>query len=280
MFWIFGGKPKVEKYEEEFKPEEMKKRSVYYDISFRVGDPERVRTFLARLFEELDYKIIINKLTKFEELEEEIFVGGRLKPVRGVIKGVKKVDLGIKYPGRVILSGFFAVLFFLASFWKNWDPFLLKLSLILSVVTFLFLLFRKYVLLSVWAKITGIYDPSQEKADVKLTIAGDIRKYDRRAEDTLQSDMNSIFIAVSDRYLRKVPEEERYYIVKEEKKPWEIEESKKDEIIKMITMIRKDLQALDSRYARGEITREEYQEIRKRLEERLAKYETILEFFA
>lgn len=279
MFWIFRKKPPVEKYEEEFRPEEMKKRIVYYDVSFRVGDPERVRAFLSRLFEEFDYKVIVNKLTKFEELEEEIFLGGRLKPVRGVIKGRKKLDLGMKYPGRVILAGFFAVLFFLASFWRNWDPFLLKLSLILAVVTFFFLLFRKGVYLNVWAKIAGIYDPSKEQADLKLTLAGDIEKYDKRAEEVLQSDMNSMFVTISDRYLRRRPEEEEYYVIKEGKKPWEIEETKKDEIIKMITMLRKDISALDSRFARGEITKEDYEELRKRLQERLEKYETVLEFF-
>ncbi len=277
MFWIFRRKPLVEKYEEEFKKEEMKKRRVYYDLSFRTGDPEKLRAFIARLFENFNYKVIINKLTKFEEIEEEIFVGGRLKPVRGVIKGVKDVDFGLKHPGKLAFFLTLSVMFLILSFLRNWDMLLLKISFVTFVISLLLLIPRKKITLSIWAKISGIYDPSTEKSDIKLTLAGDLGKYDKRAEEILESDMNTIYITISEEYLKERGEE--YYVIKEGKKPWEIEESKKDEVIKMITMLRKDLETLDSRYARGEITREEYEELRERIRRRLEKYEAILEFF-
>ncbi len=279
MFGFLRRKPIVERYEEEFKPENMKKRRVYYDVALRVKDPEETRVYAARLLENEGYGISINKLSKFEELEEDIFTGGRLKPIKGVMRGDKYVDFGMKYPLLFGLLLAISLASLIYSYFHNWERSSLIFCLFFAIFAILVSLIKEIVRLTVWIKIAGIYDPSQEKSDIKVTMAGDVSKPIKRAEEKIKEDLENIFRIFSSKYLKEIPEEERYYIIKEGKKPWEEEESKKDEIVKMISLIRKDLAELDSRFARGEISEDAYKEARKRLEERLEKYETVLELF-
>ncbi len=274
MFWF---KPKVEAYEDEFKTKKLRKRRIFYEIYTRVNDPEEVRVFANQLLDDLDYRTLLNELTKVED-EEEIFKGGRLKPLRGLIKSYKKITLGIKYPNLVkflILVGIVSFLLWVAGVFNLIQGLNLQLFQGLTIASFVFALIvltiKRKVNLDVWIKLLGIYDVEREKADLRIIIAGDVSKFNEKAIKVLEEDMSEIYDELGRKYVKKRVKKVKPIISEKEK-------SKPEEnLLKAIRRINKEIERLNERLAKGEVSEETYKKVREELLERRRKLEIILD---
>ena len=95
----------------------MEDRDVYHELNIRSQDPELLRTQVLELVEGMDYDIIINKFTKFENDEfNNLFNAGRLKPLRAVLNAEKKIETGSMFPSLWKLISFIGIFSFLLYF--------------------------------------------------------------------------------------------------------------------------------------------------------------------
>ncbi len=272
---LFSSKTKVELYEQDFNTKRMENREIFHEINVRSQDPELLRTDIVELIEDMDYNIVINKFTKFEDAEfENIFRAGRLKPLRAVLFAEKKVEKGSyfsflwKFFFGLSISFFVFYLIpqsFFNSFGvtvsKQYLPMLSVLSLILSLA---FWYVRKVDKLRIWIKASGIYDIESNKSDFRILLSGASTSRDSLRD--LEQDLTEIFTEISRRYVKKA------------KKPlFSISKKKDVDIIKEINEVESELRNLDSRFANGEISEKVYLEVKDNLKSRKMKLETILD---
>src|SRR4030042_5788464 len=109
------GKPFVENLEKEFKTDQLRDKHVFHDVNLRVNDPDEFRVTGIEYLRTLGYVVDVNEMSDFEESEEfsKFFRGGRLKPLRNVIKARKLSFLGSRFPHTwrlLSLVGFVAMI--------------------------------------------------------------------------------------------------------------------------------------------------------------------------
>jgi hypothetical protein len=276
---IFGKrKTKVEVYEEEFKTERMKDRHLFYDLYIKAGDPEEVRAFSAELVETLDFRPVLNILTKFEDVEfEEIFKGGRLKPVKCILRATKELRKGPRYPlawkGFALLCviSLFLYLFPTALVGVEFNRELLIYSgsgsALLSLIIYMI---KEKISLFLWLKIAGIYDVSSEESNIRLIIAGDCDKKEKTALAKLEEDLSEVYNVLARKYVKRKKEKEVVVVVKKKKAP-------ELKILGAMKGIDKELAELDKRLAEGKISEETYKDVKASLQRRRSKLETLLD---
>lgn len=280
MFW--KRKPIVEKYEEEFKTDKLRDKRIFYDLNIRVGDPEEFRVYANELLEDLDYKVNINKMVKFEDVEfEDFFQGGRLKPLKCIIRARKEIKKGPKYPllwklfavsGLAFLLLYFIPKEFLPSGVLN-STAIITASSILLISAVLTYMIKKVVPLMIWIKAVGIYDVENTKADIKTIIASDVLYEDKESFTKLQDEVAEFYNVIAKKYIRKVPEKEKIVIVKKEEEP-------ELKVLKKIKEVENEMSALDRSLIEGKMSEETYREIKNRLERRKEKLETIFDLIS
>ena len=93
------GKPFLHDLEKEFKTSKMRDRHVFHDLNLRVNDPDEFRATSLEYLRGLGYSVGVNEMTDFEEGEfSNFFRGGRLKPLKSVLKASKITKLGSRFP--------------------------------------------------------------------------------------------------------------------------------------------------------------------------------------
>jgi hypothetical protein len=283
---IFDIKTIVSKYEDQFKVRDMRNKHLFYDLYARTGDPEEVRSYVQELMQTMDWKTSVNELTKWDEPDTEgIYRGGRLKPIRTILKSHKQLVKGPKFPWiwkTFFILGLATIVFYLYTIFNVEAGVQYNTTLILAGSAVLFFLaimvymIKERVSLAVWVKIAGVYDISSEDADVRIVIAADAEKADKAAFDKLEADMSELYNVLSRKYVKKksLPTDTKKEIAKE------IGTRKKDpaeEILKALSSVNKDLANIDKQLAEGKISEDTYKEAKKSLQGRKSKFETLVD---
>lgn len=278
---LFKSKTVVERYEEEFKIEEMRRRHIFYDMYVRVGDPEELGSYAAELLQDMDFKSVINEMTKYEEMDVEgVFTGGRLKPVRRILKSMKLLKKGPKYPIVWKIFSLIGIVLFAYYVWQMLTTQLQQTNLLFYAVgsiifSFLIYMIKETVQMAAWVKIAGIYNIQDEQADVRVSIAGDSEKRDREAFTKLEEDLAEFYNVLTKRYIKKrvgKPE-----VVIQEIKG---EEEPDVRVMKSLKDIGAELHNLDKRLSEGKISEETYKQVRTNLSGRKDRLQTILDLFS
>ena len=278
---MFNKKTIVEKYEDQFKVKEMHNKHMFYDLYARVGDPEELRKTVLELLQDTDWKTSINEMMKFEDTDTEgIFRGGKLKPIKSIVKAFKEVRKGAKFP--FIWKSFFfiglglliAYLYTLA-FPTNWNSNLLIMaSPAFFILALLVYSIKEVVALAMWIKISGIYNIANEEADVRLVISADADKRDKEAYDKLEADMAEIYNVLARKYVSNAKKITKTQIIKE------LKPKSKEPAVELVRQMRDldaQIAALDKRFTRGDVKEDTYKELKADLTKRRAKSETLLD---
>lgn len=280
---MFKKKTILEKYEEQFKVKEMQNKHIFYDLFARVGDPEELRSFITELLQDYGWKASLNVLTKFEEMDiEGIFRGGRLKPIKSIIKSYKQLKKGPRYPLLWKLFFFIGICFLIfylytVAFPTEWNPnFIIKITPIWFILSLLIYSIKETVSMAMWIKIAGVYNIQDEEADVRIVIAADADKKDKEAYNKLEADISEIYGILSKKYVprKKVT---RTMIIRE------LKPKKKNPAIALLKTIKdidEQLAVLNKRFIKGEIKEETYKELKEDLEKRRAKADTLLDLIS
>jgi len=267
-------KSRVEKLEDEFKTDKLKNKYMFYDLNIRAADPEEVRTFSSEVLQELGFYPILNKFTKFEDVElEGIFTGGRLKPVKSVIKGVKKVKRGPKYGllwKLLSLIGIGLLIYYLIpGNVPNYQ--VLYLSILFLLLSLFVYMIKKTLVLEVWVKLAGIYDVSSEKSDLRVIIASDAKDRSRESFKILEEDINEFYNELASKYVKK----RATPVIKVRRGV-----SPRERMLSALQEVEKEISNLDTRLSKGEISEETYKEVKQRLERKREKLETMLDLLS
>lgn len=286
---ILNSKTIVEKYEGQFQVKEMQNKHLFYDLFARVGDPEELRSYVHQLMQDMDWKTSINELTKWEEKDTEgIYRGGKLKPIRTVIKSHKEIVKGPKWPWvwKILFAvgiGFLAFYLYTIFSVEAGLRFNKNLILMITPIWFLgsiiFYMIKEKVSLAIWAKIAGVYDVSSEEADVRIVLAADAEKADKEAFDKLEADLSEIYNVLSRKYVKKksIPNS----TVKEIGK--EVGTTGKDPAVKLIKElgnIDKQMADLNNQLATGKVTEATYSKVKKEMEDRKTKVQTLIDLLS
>lgn len=283
---IFDKRSVIEKYEDQFKTNEMKNKHIFYDLYARVNDPEETRGFITELLRDTDWKTAVNKLMRFEELEiEGIFRGGKSKPFKNVIKAYKEFKKGCKYPLLWKLFFFLGIgflgfyLYILAFQTTGWNP-----SIILGITPIWFFLalwiysMKDSVSMAMWIKASGIYDVKDEKADLRIVIAGDAERRDKKAFDSLSEDVTEIYNVLNRKYVptgkSKITQKQIVKELKPKKK------NPETHLLKTIRDLEKQKTKLEERFINGEIEKDTYNELKNSINKRKSKAETMLDLIS
>ena len=278
---MFNKKTIVEKYEDQFKVKEMHNKHMFYDLYARVGDPEELRKTVLELLQDTDWKTSINEMMKFEDTDTEgIFRGGKLKPIKSIVKAFKEVRKGAKFP--VIWKSFFFIgvglllaFIYTLAFPTNWNSNLLIMaSPVFFVLSLLIYSIKEVVALAMWIKISGVYNITNEEADVRLVISADADKRDKEAYDKLEADMAEIYNVLARKYVSNAKKVTKTQIIKE------LKPNTKEPAVELIKQIRdldSQIAALDKRFTRGDVKEDTYKELKADLTKRKAKSETLLD---
>lgn len=284
---VFGRKKTiVEKYEDQFKVEDMQNKHLFYDLYARVGDPEELRGFTVEILKDMDWKTSINELTKFEEMEVEgIFRGGKLKPIKNIVKSFKELKKGPKYPwlwklfaiiGIVFLGLYFYTMINTNTGWNS--DLIIKTTPVLFILAILVYMYKETVQMAIWVKIAGVYDIASEEADVRIVIAADAEKKDKEAYEKLEADVSEFYNVLTRRYVRKVKREATKSEVIQEMKPTSEEPEVK--LVKAMKDIDSQNSKLEKSFIEGRMKEETYKQLKEDLAKKKSKLETLMDLIS
>ncbi|MCL5009426.1 MAG: hypothetical protein M1433_00360 [Candidatus Parvarchaeota archaeon] len=209
----------IKNYEKEFDTDKLESHHVFYDLYIKSNDPQELRNGVSESMTDMDYKILLNEMSKFDDSElEETFRGGNSKPIRVVIKSLKDNVKGSRFPILWKVCAVLAVLLLVASFalysnqiYTNLTSFkdqtsayILYGMIVFFVFTIIFLAIKKVVPIFLWAKIIGIYDPTEQSANVRVVLSGDCEVKDKDSYSKLENDMSELYSELSRKYANKL----------------------------------------------------------------------------
>ena len=280
---LFDKKTLLGKLEEQFKVKEMQNKRLFYDLFARVGDPEELRGTIMELMQDLGWKTSVSELTKWEEPDTEgIFRGGRLKPVRYILKSHNTVDKGPRFPliwklfaviGVIFLAFYFYTLVDQAGGWNS--DLIIKITPIWFVLAILVYLIKERVSMALWTKVSGIYDINSEEADVRIVIGADAEKPDKQAFDKLESDVVEFYNVLTRKYVRKAGRDRAKKAVAKEMKVGK--RAPAINIVKGIRELTKEIGALEKKFIAGKVKEGTYKELKEDLTKRKERLETVLD---
>jgi len=267
------GKPYVTNVEKEFKTERMRDKHVFHDANLRVNDPDEFRVTSIEYLRSLGYIVDLNEMTEFEQDGEftKFFRGGRLKPLKNVIKARKSSFLGSRFPVMWRLL-FLVGVISLIGYFLPYDELNRDLLFYIFTLSFissgLFYLIKKVVISSVWVKMIGVYDVEGTKADVRVIISADTSESSQKVFDRLRDDTAEFYDLVSRKYLRKSAKES---IVKP------VTKSKTEELVTKIMKVNKNMDVLKDKFINGRVSEDVFRKLIGSLEKDKDKLETVLD---
>ncbi len=266
----------VEKYEREFETKKMRDRRLFYDLNIRVGDPEELRSDVNELLQDMDYDVVLNELTKFEDAEmDKMFMGGRLKPLKAVIKAKKIVRKGPKFPliwKTFFILGLVSIVISLLPKDFGFTGTFRYISLGFFVLAGLVYLIKEKIPLVIWIKIVGIYNVQDEQADVRVVLAGDILKEDKTVFSKLEDELSEVYNVLARKYIKKLSKRQ---IVSQIKLPEKAKTNPEARILEIMADVDKELSKLERNLINGKITEATYKELKEKLQKKKEKLSTI-----
>ena len=277
----------IKNYEKEFETDVLEKRHVFYDIYIKSNDPQELRNQMSESLSDFDYKILLNEMSKFEDNElEETFRGGNAKPIRVLIKSAKDNKKGSKYPllwKTCLILGIIA-LFILLAYYRSYiygsftaiayqpSNFLTYSTVGLFVLALIFFMIKKVVPMYVWAKIIGVYDPTEQSANVRIVIAGDCKVKDKDSYAKLESDMTELYSEISRRYSNKLDKRQMSSSVS-----GFIGSGGVNGLTSKLKNIEKESADLERNFVAGKISEEQYKTLKASIEMKKAQLETLFD---
>lgn len=277
----------IKNYEKEFETDVLEKRHVFYDIYIKSNDPQELRNQMSESLSDFDYKILLNEMSKFEDNElEETFRGGNAKPIRVLIKSAKDNKKGSRYPllwKTCLILGIIA-LFILLAYYRSYiygsftaiayqpSNFLTYSTVGLFVLALIFFMIKKVVPMYVWAKIIGVYDPTEQSANVRIVIAGDCKFKDKDSYAKLESDMTELYSEVSRRYSNKLDKRQMSSSVS-----GFIGSGGVNGLTSKLKNIEKESADLERNFVAGKISEEQYKTLKASIEMKKAQLETLFD---
>ncbi len=271
--------PAVAKTENEFKTYNMRNKNIFYDINIRGDDPEEVRSFVAELMGDMNYDPSVNELVEFEDAElDSVLRGGRLKPIKALIKGKKSVVRGSKYSlfwKFFAFLGLASALLYFAESSLNLEltnkNSLLMASAILLVTSIIIRSVKERSELELWVKIVGLYNVKDEESDVKIVISAGAKKGDENVISKLKDEISELYNIISKKYVKRKPADVEKMIITKKS------ESADSALMTAIHDIQRSLNNLDTRLANGDIKEDTYKELKENLEHKKEKLETLFD---
>ncbi len=277
----------IKNYEKEFETDVLEKRHVFYDIYIKSNDPQELRNQMSESLSDFDYKILLNEMSKFEDNElEETFRGGNAKPIRVLIKSAKDNKKGSKYPllwKTCLILGIIA-LFILLAYYRSYiygsftaiayqpSNFLTYSTVGLFVLALIFFMIKKVVPMYVWAKIIGVYDPTEQSANVRIVIAGDCKVKDKDSYAKLESDMTELYSEISRIYSNKLDKRQMSSSVS-----GFIGSGGVNGLTSKLKNIEKESADLERNFVAGKISEEQYKTLKASIEMKKAQLETLFD---
>jgi len=256
----------------------MRNQYIFYDLNVRAGDPEELRSFTAEIMQEVGFNPVLNELIKFEDAEmEDVLRGGRLKPVKNIVKGRKEFVAGEKYKFMwkfFAFIGFFSLLLYFVT--NIFSLQLNKAALLILTGVFMPLSLIVYsikekITLSLWVKNIGIYNVEDEESDIRIILSADCSKKVKEALKKLEEDVSEVYNVLAGKYVRRKALRVDKMIKKRRG------ETSAVPLLRNIRSVEKEMDALDARFANGEISEKAYNDVREKLERKKDKYEILLD---
>ncbi len=268
------GKPFIVRVENEFKTSNMRDKHVFHDINLRVSDPEEFRVTVVDYLRSLDYIVDVNEMIEFDDDGDfaKFFRGGRLKPLKNIVKARKVSVLGSRFPviwRLLFLVGVVSFIGLFLPFEQLNDDLLFYVSSLSFFFAGLFFIVKRVVTSSVWVKMIGVYDVDGVKADLRVIISADVSDSDLRVFDKLRDDVAEFYGLISRKYLLNVKLKEALI------KP--VTKSKTEELVSRIMKVNKDSRLLQDKFINGRVSEDVFKRLMASLDKEKDKLETILD---
>jgi GH24 family phage-related lysozyme (muramidase) len=279
----------IRNYEKEFVTDTLESHHVFYDLYVKSDDPQELRNEVSESMTDLDYKILLNEMSKFEDTElEETFRGGNAKPIRVLVKSAKDNVKGSKYPllwKACLVLAIVLLVTILASYSGTWwnglttfstqpSAVLLYSTIALFVLAFLFLVIREVVPIFLWAKIIGIYDPTEESANVRIVLAGECQFKDKDSYSKLENDMTELYSELSRKYANKLNKRQMSSSVSA---AFSVGTRGAQNLTSKLKEAEKESADLERNFVAGKISEDQYKELKEKIEARKAQLDTLFD---
>ena len=279
----------IKNYEKEFGTDELEKKHVFYDLYIKSDDPQILRNQISEYMTDMDYKILLNELSKFNDNElEETFRGGNAKPIRALLKSAKDNKKGSKYPiawkASLIIAVILAIVLIVSyrsevytnitHFSYNPSALVLYGMILFFVLTVIFLEIKKIVPIFLWAKIVGIYDPTEESANVRIVLAGDCKFKDKDSYSKLEGDMTEMYSELSRKYGNKL---DKRQMASNVSNSLSIGPQGSTKLNNKLREIEKESADLERNFVAGKISEEEYKKMKAQIEAKRQQLDTLFD---
>ena len=279
----------IKNYEKEFDTQELEKRHVFYDLYIKSDDPQVLRNQLSEYMTDMDYKILLNELAKFDDNElEETFRGGNVKPIRALLKSAKDNKKGSKYPvawkacliiGIILLA--LLLISYRANIYTNITHFSYASSALVLygmiaffVLALIFFEIKKIVPIFLWAKIIGVYDPTEESANVRVVLAGDCKFKDKDSYSKLEGDMTEMYSEISRKYGNKL---DKRQLANNVSSSLSMGPQGSAKLNNKLRDIEKESADLERNFVSGKISEDEYKKMKAQIEARRQQLDTLFD---
>ncbi len=279
----------IKNYEKEFGTDELEKKHVFYDLYIKSDDPQVLRNQVSETMSDMDYKILLNELSKFEDNElEETFRGGNAKPIRALIKSAKDNKKGSKYPiawKACLILGIIMLVFLMVSYRSDiysnithfsYSPSALVLygTIAFFVLALIFFEIKRIVPIFLWAKIVGIYDPTEQSANIRMVLAGDCKFKDKDSYSKLEGDMTEMYSEFSRKYGNKLDKKQLSNSVSSSLSMGPQGSTKLNDKLRDVE---KESADLEKNFVAGKISEDEYKKMKAQIEAKRAQLDTLFD---
>ncbi|MCL4361896.1 MAG: hypothetical protein OH338_02170 [Candidatus Parvarchaeota archaeon] len=279
----------IKNYEKEFDTQELEKKHVFYDLYIKSDDPQVLRNQVSEYMTDMDYKILLNELAKFDDNElEETFRGGNVKPIRALIKSAKDNKKGSKYPiawKTCLILGIVLLALLLVSYRSNIYTNITHFSYSASalvlygmiaffVLSLLFFEIKKIVPIFLWAKIIGVYDPTEESANVRVVLAGDCKFKDKDSYSKLEGDMTEMYSELSRKYGNKL---DKRQLANSVSSSLSMGPQGSTKLNNKLRDIEKESADLERNFVAGKISEDEYKKMKAQIEAKRQQLDTLFD---
>ncbi len=279
----------IKNYEKEFDTQELEKKHVFYDLYIKSDDPQVLRNQVSEYMTDMDYKILLNELAKFNDNElEETFRGGNVKPIRALIKSAKDNKKGSKYPiawKTCLILGIVLLALLLVSYRSNiytnithfsYSPSALVLYGMIAffLLSLIFFEIKKIVPIFLWAKIIGVYDPTEESANVRVVLAGDCKFKDKDSYSKLEGDMTEMYSELSRKYGNKL---DKRQLANSVSSSLSMGPQGSTKLNNKLRDIEKESADLERNFVAGKISEDEYKKMKAQIEAKRQQLDTLFD---
>lgn len=279
----------IKNYEKEFDTQELEKKHVFYDLYIKSDDPQVLRNQVSEYMTDMDYKILLNELAKFDDNElEETFRGGNVKPIRALIKSAKDNKKGSKYPiawKTCLILGIILLIVLLVSYRSNIYTNITHFSYSASalvlygmiaffVLSLIFFEIKKIVPIFLWAKIIGVYDPTEESANVRVVLAGDCKFKDKDSYSKLEGDMTEMYSELSRKYGNKL---DKRQLANSVSSSLSMGPQGSTKLNNKLRDIEKESADLERNFVAGKISEDEYKKMKAQIEAKRQQLDTLFD---